>query len=194
MLEQLLTSSARAKVLTLLLMNSASRFYQRQIRSLTGLPLRAVQREMELLGSLGLVVREVEGNRVYYTVDRGFTLYPELKGLVLKTTGLGDSLRVQMTRGNRIQLAFIYGSYAASQETAESDIDLLVAGDIDAVELHSLVRGAQDTLCREINYSVYSTSEFREKARSGNGFLRNVLDGPKIYLKGDDDTLRSLTE
>ena len=194
MLKKLLTSSARVKVLTLLLMNPASRFYQRQIQSLTGLPPRAVQREMERLESLGLLVREVEGNRVYYSVDRGFALYPELKGLVLKTTGLGDSLRVQMSRGNGIQLAFIYGSYAASQETTDSDIDLLVVGAIDAVELHSLVRGAQDTLCREINYSVYSTSEFQEKARTGDSFLRNVLKGPKIYLKGDDNTLRSLTE
>lgn len=194
MLKKLLTSSARAKVLTLLLMNPASRFYQRQIQSLTGLPPRAVQREMERLESLGLLVREVEGNRVYYSVDRGFALYPELKGLVLKTTGLGDSLREQVSREEDIQLAFIYGSYAADQETADSDIDLLVVGAVGAVELHTLVRGAQDTLCREINYSVYNALEFREKARAGDGFLRNVLNGPKIYLKGDDDTLRSLAE
>ena len=194
MLNRLFASSARAKVLTLLLTNSASRFYQRQIQSLTGLPPRAVQREVERLESLGLLVRQVEGNRVYYSVDRGFALYPELKGLVLKTTGLGDALREQVSRKHDIQLAFIYGSYAANQETADSDIDLLVVGAVGAVELHSLVRGAQDTLCREINYSAYSSSEFQEKARAGDSFLRNVLNGPKIYLKGDDDTLRSLTE
>jgi predicted nucleotidyltransferase len=194
MLQQLLTSSARAKVLTLLLMNPASRFYQRQIQSLTGLPPRAVQREMERLESLGLVVREVEGNRVYYTVNCGFALYPELKGLVLKTTGLGDALREQVSVKDDIQLAFIYGSYAADQETAGSDIDLLVVGAVGAVELHSLVRGAQHIVCREINYSVYKPSEFQAKARAGDSFLQNVLNGPKIFLKGDDDTLRSLTE
>jgi predicted nucleotidyltransferase len=191
-LEQLFTSSARVRVLTVLLLNPANRFYQRQIQSLTRLPARAVQREMARLESLGLVLRDVDGNRVYYTVNRGFALYPELKGLVLKTTGLGDFLREHLSSQDAIQLAFIYGSYAANLEAAESDVDLFVVGTIGAIELSTLLRGAQETLHREINYSLYTVPELRERARAGDGFLQNVLNGPKIYLKGDDDTLRSL--
>lgn len=192
MLELLFSSAARVKVLTLLLTNPESRFYQREIQALTGLPVRAVQRELARLEALGLLQRTTEGNRTYYSVDRRFFLFPELKGLVLKTAGLGSFLRQHLTSEKSISLAFIYGSYAANQETTTSDIDLLVVGEISSRELHAALRQAQGVVHREINYILYSPAEFRQKVQEGDGFLQNVLSGPKLFLSGGDNALRSL--
>ncbi|MFQ6015801.1 MAG: nucleotidyltransferase domain-containing protein [Anaerolineae bacterium] len=192
MLELLFSSSARVKVLTLLLTNPENRFYQREIQALTGLPVRAVQRELARLETLGLLQRAAEGNRVYYSVDRGFFLFPELKGLVLKTAGLGSFLREHLASEERISVAFIYGSYAADQETTTSDIDLLVVGEISSKDLHAALRQAQDVMHREINYVLYSPAEFCQKAQEGDGFLQNVLSSPKLFLKGDDEALLAL--
>jgi predicted nucleotidyltransferase len=191
-LELLFSSAARVKVLTLLLTNPESRFYQREIEALTGLPLRAVQRELARLEALGLLKRTTEGNRTYYCVDRGFFLFPELKGLVLKTAGLGSFLREHLAIEKSISLAFIYGSYAANQETTTSDIDLLVVGEISSRELHAALRQAQGVVHREINYILYHPAEFRQKVQGGDGFLQNVLSGPKLFLRGDDNALRAL--
>jgi predicted nucleotidyltransferase len=191
-LELLFSSSARVKVLVLLLTNPDNRFYQREIQALTGLQVRAVQRELARLEALGLLRRASEGNRVYYSVDRGFYLFPELKGLVLKTAGLGSFLREHLASNDRIVVAFIYGSYAAGQETAISDLDLLVVGEIDSKDLHATLRQAQEVMHREINYVLYTPAEFRHKVQEGDGFLQNVLSGPKLFLKGDDDALRAL--
>lgn len=192
MLELLFSSSARVKILTLFLSNPESRFYQREIESLTGLPIRAVQREVKRLETLGLLQRTVEGNRVYYQVDREFFLFPELKSMVLKTTGLGSLLREGLQNDDRIKVAFIYGSYAANQETTTSDIDLFVIGELASRELHAAVREAEKVVHREVNYTLFSPEEFCQKARARNGFVLNVLEGPKIFLRGDEGALQSL--
>ena len=191
-LELLFSSSARVKILTLFLLNPESRFYQREIESLTGLPIRAVQREVERLETLGLLQKTIDGNRIYYQVDREFFLFPELKGLILKTAGLGSLLRERLQNEDRIEIAFIYGSYAANQETTASDIDLFVIGELSSRELHAVVSKAEKVVHREINYTLFSPEEFRQKAQARGGFVLNVLEGPKIFLKGDKDALQSL--
>jgi len=102
MLEQLFSSSARVKVLGLLLLNADRRYYQRQIAELTALPVRAVQREMGRLTGIGLVRRMSEGNRVYYQADAENFLFPDLKRIFLKTIG------VQALLGRRCKGALIF--------------------------------------------------------------------------------------
>jgi predicted nucleotidyltransferase len=191
-LELLFSSSARVKILTLFLLSPENRFYQREIEGLTGLPIRAVQREVKKLEALGLLQRTVDGNRVYYQVDREFFLFPELKGMILKTTGLGSLLREKLQNEARIRIAFIYGSYAADQETTTSDIDLFVIGELPSRELHAAVKEAEKVVHREINYTLFGLEEFCRKAQARNGFVLNVLGGQKIFLKGDEVALQSL--
>jgi len=191
-LELLFSSSARVEILRLFLLNPDNRFYQREIESLTGLPIRAVQREVEKLEALGLLQRTKDGNRVYYQVNREFFLLSELKSMILKTTGLGSLLHEKLQREDRIQIAFIYGSYAADQETTTSDIDLFVIGELPSKELHAAVKKAEKVAHREINYTLFSLEEFCQKARAHNGFVLNLLEGQKIFLKGDEVALQSL--
>ena len=191
-LELLFSSSARVKILTLFLLNPQNRFYQREIEGLTGLPIRAVQREVKKLEALGLLQRTIDGNRVYYQVDRGFFLFPELKSMILKTTGLDSLLRKKLQNEEGIKIAFIYGSFAANQETTASDIDLFVIGELHSRELHAAVKEAEKVAHREINHTLFSLEEFRQKARARNGFVLNVLGGQKVFLKGDEIVLRSL--
>lgn len=89
-----------------------------------------------------------------------------------------------------IQLAFIYGSYAADTEMAQSDIDLFVVGDVGSMELRAGLRQVEEVTGREVN-AYLTTAEALARA-SVNGFMRNVLDGPKIFLIGDEDVLRTL--
>jgi len=191
MLELLFSSTARVKVLALLLLNPDTRFYQRQISKLTGLPVRAVQREVERLQTLGLLLRSENGNQVHYQINRGFFLFPELKSIFLKTLGVTALTQNALRGADGIILAFIYGSYAADQETANSDIDILVVGSLSSRALHAALQDAEKFAQREINYALYSPDEFRTSVRTNDGFLTNVMAGPKLFLIGDADALRS---
>ena len=192
-MELLFSSTARVKVLALLLLNPETTFYQREISGLTGLPIRAVQREVERMQTLGLLTSFPRGNQVHYQVNRDFFLFPELKSIFLKTVGLTALLGEALKETENIALAFIYGSYAADQESTASDIDLLVVGTLSSRALHATLKEAEKLTHREINYTLFSPEEFRAKAQTGDGFLHNVLlAAPKIFLIGDENGLRAL--
>jgi predicted nucleotidyltransferase len=192
MLEELFSSRARADVLALLFLNSRDRFYQRQIAELTGLPIRAVQREVEKLCTLELLIREENGNRIYYRANERAAVFPDLKRLVIKTRGPAYQLRQALQGAESIKLAFIYGSFASGEETAASDLDLFVVGGIPGRRLSALMREASDTLGREINTYLTSSEECRRKVTEGDSFVQNVLSQPKVFIIGDEKELRAL--
>lgn len=191
-MEKLITSSARVKVLKLLLLNEDQRYYQREIAELVGLPVRAVQREGAKLAEIGLLRRIEDGNRVYFQAEPTCPIFFELKRILLKTVALEFLLSESLSRDGETEVAFIYGSYAANQETITSDVDLFVIGSVLSRELSAAVRPVQAEIQREINYHLVTPGEFRERLEKGDGFLRNVLEGPKIFVVGNEETLRAL--
>ena len=109
-LHDLFASSARVAVLRALLLDPTRAYYQRQLEGATGLPIRAVQRELERLSSAGLLYRRAEGNRTYYQVDTCFPLYPELRGMVLKAATAVDAFRGAVSLSEAVRLAFLNGA------------------------------------------------------------------------------------
>ena len=193
MLEKLISSSARVKIIRLLLLNEGKRYYQREIAELTRMPVRAVQRESARLTEVGLLRRTENGNRVYFQANPACPIFPELKRILLKTVALEFLLSDALAGGEQIEIAFIYGSYAASRETTASDIDLFVIGSTSSRQLSTALRPVQAEIQREVNYHLVTPEDLQEKILQGNGFLRNVLDGPKIFVIGNEETLRALT-
>lgn len=94
---------------------------------------------------------------------------------------------------DKIRMAFIYGSFARSNEHAQSDVDLAVIGDISFGEVVSALSEVQDILSREINPVVYSENEFRAKA-SFSHFARSLKDSEKIFLIGSADEFERLVK
>lgn len=98
---------ARVVVLRLFMLDPLRAYYQRQIEAATGLPIRAVQRELDRLAASGLLYRRSEGNRVYYQVDTQFALFPELRGVILKTSTDEDRLRGALAIDESVRLAVL---------------------------------------------------------------------------------------
>jgi predicted nucleotidyltransferase len=193
-LELLFSSSARVKILTLFVLNKQRRFYQREIASLTGLPIMAVQRELLKMEKLGFVTKAREGNRLYYQVNEDFFLFPEIKKMILKTVGLSTLIEKNLKGKENIDVAFIFGSYAQDKETTSSDIDLFVMGKIKSRELHKIVKELQTTTGREINYILISKEEFQRKIKEKDHFITELLKSPKIFIKGSDIDLQEIAQ
>lgn len=107
-LSTLFASSARAAVLRLFMIDPTRAYYQRQIESATGLPIRAVQRELDRLTGMGLLYRRNEGNRTYYQVDLQFPLFSELRGLVLKAASPLERVRGSLSTDAQVVLAILW--------------------------------------------------------------------------------------
>jgi predicted nucleotidyltransferase len=85
-----------------------------------------------------------------------------------------------------IRHAFVFGSYARGEENPQSDIDLMVVGDVDIDLLDEKMAGLEKKLGRSINYLAFDNREFSRKRKKKDGFLMEVLKEKKIMLIGDE--------
>ncbi len=189
-LADLLFGRTRSSVLALLYGRADQSFYTRQIAREAGASVGAVQRELGNLTKAGLIVRSSLGNQVFYRANRDAPLFPEMRSLVNKTVGIFEILRSALEPiSMRIEVAFVYGSVARGEDTATSDVDLMVVGAATIDEVLSRLPEVEKTLGRPINPTVYSVAEFRSKVANGNHFLNAVLKGKKVFLLGDEHEL-----
>ncbi len=186
----LLFGRTRGAVLALLYGRANQSFYTRQIaRQVHGSP-GTVQRELENLSKVGLLVRNSVGNQVFYRANRDAHIFTEMRALVNKTIGVFSVLRSALqVLSKRIVVAFVYGSVAREEDTAQSDIDLMVVGEATIDEVLSRIVAVEKHLGRPISPTVYSVAEFKSKLASGNYFVNSVLKGKKVFLLGDKDEL-----
>ena len=190
-----LFGKTRQAVLALLYGREDSSFYTKQILDAVKSGRGTVQRELKNLTDNGIITREVEGRQVYYRANAQCPIFNELKNIVRKTFGVADVLRQSLaTMEDRIQVAFIFGSIARSDDERRSDIDVMVVGAISFGDTVDLLSAAEEKLGREVNVVVYPISEFKQKAKEDHYFVKTVLDGEKIFLIGDEDELARLAK
>lgn len=91
-----------------------------------------------------------------------------------------------------IRFAFVFGSVARVEQVRDSDIDLMVIGNIRLKELAAALHTPEQTLGRAVNPVLFSPEKFREQYREGNPFLLDVVRKEKIFLKGTGDELTAL--
>lgn len=192
MLSKLFGSEARVKVLSLFMLNAGSEYYLREIAQRTGLAVRSVQRAVSDLSQIGILEREKRGNAVYFRLNSENPIIPDLKGIFLKTIGLGDFLREALTEETRIEVAFIYGSVAKGDETTLSDIDLALIGTIRPHDLADMLTELETRVGREINATVFAPDEWASRMESGDHFVTTLLREPKIMLMGNEIELKGL--
>ncbi|HCA46665.1 MAG TPA: ArsR family transcriptional regulator [Armatimonadetes bacterium] len=188
-----LFGAVRRRVLGLLFRDYERDFYQREIVESVARGSGAVQRELKQLADAGLITRTERGRMVFYQANRESPVFAELRGLVMKTSGLAEVLREALEPGrDKIAVAFIYGSMAAGTDDALSDVDLMIIGDLTLWEHSGALAGVQSELGREINPVYWSPAELRQKLDVGEHFTRTVIGGPKTFLIGGDNELRRL--
>lgn len=190
MLEALISSKVRVKLLTLFLLNPESEFYIREIVRMTGENINGVRRELANLESFGLLTGRRRGNQQYFTVNLDFFLYNDLQQLVLKTEGVARVIRENLSPLQDIECIFIYGSFARGTAGGRSDIDLFIVGDLNEEVLIPLVHASERAINREINYTLMHGSEFARRRETGDPFVKNVLSERKIMIVGTCDDRR----
>ena len=190
---QLLFGDTRRAILVLLYGHAEEQFYLRDLVRRTETALGAAQRELKSLTDVGLISRVRRGNQVYYQANSANPIFPELKIILTKTAGLRDVVQQALQPViDRVRVAFIYGSVAQGTETATSDIDVMIIGDVGFSEVTSHLSAVESKLGREVNPTVYPPSEYAAKLKKRNHFLRSVLKQKKVFVVGDEHEVRRL--
>ena len=187
-----LFTKTQQKVLGLLYGRPEQSFYTNEIVRWADMGRGTIRRELDRLVASGLLVVTREGNQHHYRANLNNPVYQELSGIVRKTFGMSDVIRsVLAPVDEQIDLAFIYGSIARGEDTASSDIDLLVITESLAyADLMSVLTDAEQSLGRSINPSIYTVAQIKDKLAQKNAFLTRLMEQPKIWVKGVEGDIR----
>jgi predicted nucleotidyltransferase len=188
-----LFNSYRRRVLGLLLLRPDESFHVREIARLTGTAAGTLHKELSKLAEAGILVAERRANQLVYMANRASPIYDELASIMRKTSGLTDVIANALAScAASIDVAFVFGSVARAQETAHSDIDVMIIGETNFAEVVRQLYPAQATLGREINPKVMSAKEWRASVERKDGFVLGLMDKPKIYVVGNEHDLAKL--
>jgi predicted nucleotidyltransferase len=190
-LAELLSSRARAEIFRLLLSGTGEELHVREIERRSGLNDSTLRQELRKLVRLDIVQSRRDSNRVYYRAKTESPLYPEIRNLVLKTSGLSDVMKSALT-DKRIRVAFVFGSIARGEERAGSDVDLMVIGQLGLRDLSRLLSGIEEKIGREVNPHVLREEEFRKRIRAKEHFASSVMESPKIFIIGSERELEAM--
>ena len=168
MLEYLITSRTRVKMLLKFFLNSHSKAHLRGLADEFGESTNSIRHELNNLSKAGYLVSNGKGNIIEYSANIEHPLYPELKNLVHKYMGIDkiidNIVNKMISRLGQLESAFITGDYADGKDSGI--IDLVLVGTINTDNLQGYVQKAEGLVNRKIRTLVLSSEEFDKNKKS----------------------------
>ncbi len=178
-LESMLSSKTRTKMLTLFLQNSNKEFFVRELTRKLDERINSVRRELSNLEGIGLLVSEEKDRKKYYSVNKKFLAFDELKSLIVKISSApGKKLTDGIENIGDLKFACLSGFFTNSS----SRVDLLLVGEVDRTKLAYFLKKLEKEKGKEIDYTIMSKKEFDYRKDLGDGFLKSILDNEHLIL------------
>lgn len=189
-LEDIIISRVRVKILSLFLGSPGHMFFVRDIVRKVSEEINAVRRELAHMEKAAMVSKEQRANRLFYTFRKDYPLYYELIELIGKTTGLGWDIVKQKAKLGKIKYAMLSGRFLrALPKRGSTDVDLLIVGTVVLPELGQIVKSEEARRGGELNYTVMTEEEFLFRKRRRDPFVLSILTGSRTMLIGDEEEL-----
>lgn len=148
----------------------------------------SLQRELKALSKNGILRTKRKGNRLYFQAETDSPVFKPLQELMRQTLGVVPALEEAILPfAEKIEFAFIYGSVAKGVEHSQSDVDLMIIGEIGLAEIASTMRDLENKFEREINVNCYKEEEFKRKLQTKNHFISQIVKKEKLFVKGNAD-------
>ncbi len=187
-----LFGKVRREVLALFYSDTDASFNVNEVIRELNLGTGAVHRELKGLAEAGILDELKVGNQIRFKANNNCAVFSELKALMQKTAGTLQSIKEALLPfKEKIQFAFVYGSCAKGDMKTESDIDLMIVGDVDMVEILTALHEPRMILKREINASVFESGVFTERLKQ-KGFIQRISAEEKVFLIGTEDEFRKM--
>jgi hypothetical protein len=161
MLEALITSKTRIKLLLKFFLNSSNTSYLRSLEPEFGESTNAIRYELNNFEKAGLLLSDIQGNKKIYHANTGHPLYPNINSLVKKHIGLDTILEKVVTNLGKLQSVYLVGELAKGNDS--KIIDLWFVGDnIDKSFLLELVEKVEGLIEKKIRYITIGLHEVDE--------------------------------
>jgi len=160
LLDTLITSKTRVRLLIKFFSNPETSAYLREIAEEFGESTNSVRVELNRLSEAGLLISKPTGRTISYKANKKHTLFSEVSAIVSKTLGLDQLALSIIERLGNMKLAFITGDYAKGIDSGI--IDLVIVGDVDTTLLSSLSKKIEHKIKRKIRPLVLNETEYLE--------------------------------
>lgn len=184
MLSQLFGSDARVKILNIFLTKPDGQYYLRQLARDLELQVNSVRRELINLEQMGLIIPVTDETqskeKKFYSVSHDFLLFNELKSLFIKAQLLSTKDFVENVQKICTPKLFILTGFFA--DNSDSKTDLLLVGRINKDKLIKLLKEFEESINREINYTIMDEKEFSYRQEIFDVFLHKILNGKNIVI------------
>ena len=178
-------SELRRKLFLYFFTNPDRRHYLREIAELIKVDPTNLSRELKRREAEGIFLSEISGHQKYFSLNRSFQLYNEIKSTVHKTIGVPETLKSVLVNIPGIKRAFIYGSFAKGSEKGHSDIDVCLIIKKPEFSESPVLEGfhrLESELGREIFYLFFTEQEWGLKQMKKDCFVLGILKGKRIDL------------
>jgi predicted nucleotidyltransferase len=185
---------ASRRVLGLLSTLAGAELHTREISRRTGLDVHSVQLALTHLLEVGLVRSRRLGNLRLWSIDQTSRSLEDLGALIRRETQVAEDLRSGLRAMPQVRVAFIFGSFAAVSDQADSDIDLFVVGSVDWNKIAELTQKVERNVGRPLNLVVWSDDDLNRPSSRQRSFITELLLQPRILLVGGESELEPARE
>lgn len=177
-----LQSKITQKILNLFFLHKGEKFYVNEIAKLIKENPANVFRKLVELGNEKILLDEFKGKERYFYLNQKFPLLKEYRQIILKKFGFEEILKKNLEKIKGLESACIFGSYAQKGLSPESDIDILLIGEFNIIELQKILVKLQKETGREINSVELTKKEFEERKKQKDPFLKDIFSKRHIKI------------
>ena len=165
MLETLITSKTRLKLLLKFFLNSNSSSYLRELESEFHESTNAIRLELNRFEEAGLLQSQTRGNKKYYHANTDHPLFPDINNILLKYLGFDKIIDNVIKKLGEMNCVYVVGSFARGIDNHVIEL-VFVCDEIDREYLARLIGKAEKLVRRKISFFIMNRVEFEEYARS----------------------------
>lgn len=173
MLETLISSKTRVKLLMKFFLNSNNTAYLRSLEGEFGESTNAIRIELNKMEDAGMLTSFLDGNKKMYRANTGFPLYEEINSIIRKTIGLDTVVQAVVERLGDVDKVFLTGDFSRGLDS--SIIDLVFVGNIDKSYLLELIEKTERIVNRKIRFLVLEHSELDNQLNDNKGWYNQAL-------------------
>jgi len=159
MLDTLITSKTRIKLMLKFFLNTGATGYLRGLESEFGDSTNSIRLELNRFEEAGLLEAHTDGPRKVFQANKKHPLFPDIHSLVRKYAGIDSIIERVIIHLGQPDEVFLIGDLARGLDSKELNL-IIVGSNIDLDYLESLVGKAQPLVTRKIGYLVLTPDEF----------------------------------
>lgn len=189
MLDYLIASKTRLKILRLFYQDPSSQHYLREIVRIISEEVNAVKRELDILDKARVLTKEKRLNKVFYTLNPKYLLYEDFMRIFAKDNDLARQLLKMSGKLGKLKYLVMSMKYAKKQVIREDEVYVLFVGTVVVPEVEALLGSFEQPFGMPINFTVMNEQELLFRKRNNDPFLWHFLRTPKIMLVGLEEDL-----